>query len=157
MSDATLPDGRLREQLKGLKRYFQDWRNPDGWIKPAELEALLVSPLPAEPREPDVVPLDTEVPDSLVPVPASPLHVPLELQEADTERWRKFYRALAWMVNDYIGVTEHIDYTKKHERLGYAHEGYHNARAVMRESKPPVPDGMQQGIRCKCWAKERGG
>lgn len=77
--------------------------------------------------------------------------------EQDIERWRNLYRALAWMVNDYIGVNGiSADFTKKHEQLGYAHEGYHNAQIVMRENKPPVPEGMQQGIRCKCVAKERG-
>jgi hypothetical protein len=78
------------------------------------------------------------------------------LQDGDVEHWRTLYRALAWMVNDYIGVCGlSMDFTQKHERLGYAHEGYHNAHHVLRE-KPPVPEGMRQGIRCTCWAKERG-
>lgn len=86
------------------------------------------------------------------------------------ERWRDLYRALAWMVNDYIGVTDYADYTKKDARLGYAHEGYHNARRMMREHKPPVPErlqrfndgtgcltgGNQHSDRCVCQTKETG-
>lgn len=60
------------------------------------------------------------------------------------------------VINDYIGVTDSIDYREVDRRLGYAHEGYHNARAVLRENMPPLPKGMLQGIRCVCWAKERG-
>jgi hypothetical protein len=90
--------------------------------------------------------------------------------ETDVERWRILYRALAWMVNDYIGVTYSTDYTEKHERLGYAHESYHHARIVMREHKPPVPERLQRfnnetacltggnahPDRCKCQEKETG-
>ncbi len=80
-----------------------------------------------------------------------------ETQEADVDRWRNLYRALAWMVNDYIGVCGiSADFTKVNERLGYAHEGFHNAKLMMRQNKPPVPEGMRQGIRCKCWAEETG-
>lgn len=89
---------------------------------------------------------------SAAPSPAPPSEAPTEV-----ERWRTLYRAVAWMVNDYIGVCGlSMDFTQKHEQLGYAHEGYHNARAVMLTHMPPVPDGMAQGIRCKCFAKERG-
>jgi hypothetical protein len=89
----------------------------------------------------------------------------------EVERWRTLYRALAWMMNDYIGVNEFdVDFRQKHERLGYAHEGYHNAQKVLRENKPPIPERLQrfnEGTaclsggnshpdRCVCQTKETG-
>jgi hypothetical protein len=106
--------------------------------------------------------------DRLTAIPTS---APESWQPIEVERWRKFYRALAWMVNDYIGVNEFdVDFRQKHERLGYAHEGYHNARIVMRENKPPMPERLQRfndgtgclyggnshPDRCVCQEKETG-
>lgn len=94
----------------------------------------------------------------------------VEASPQELERWRDFYRAVAWMVNDYIGVTDYVDYREIDKRLGYAHEGYHNARRLMRENKPPVPERLQRfndgtGClsggnshfdRCVCQEKEKG-
>ena len=101
--------------------------------------------------------------ESVASVPAA------NVQELD--RWRVFYRALAWMVNDYIGVCGiSADFTQKDGRLGYAHEGYHNARRLMHGQKPPIPErlrrfneetaclvgGNQHPDRCVCQEKETG-
>jgi hypothetical protein len=71
----------------------------------------------------------------------------------DLQRWRELYRALAWLLNDYIGVSGTVtnyDFKQIHPALGYAHEGYHNAQRVLWECKPPVPWSEHPYVRCVC-------